>query len=72
MLCKDATVYAFEPIPPIFETLKLNASVYEVNVKLYNCGLSNANKKVTFTYYPHSSCMSGYYADADWTAKHFR
>jgi amino acid adenylation domain-containing protein/FkbM family methyltransferase len=65
MLCKDATVYAFEPIPPIFETLKLNASVYEVNVKLYNCGLSNANRKVTFTYYPHSSCMSGYYADAD-------
>jgi amino acid adenylation domain-containing protein/FkbM family methyltransferase len=65
MLCKDATVYAFEPIPPIYESLKLNASVYELNVKLYNCGLSNANKKVAFTYYPHSSCMSGYYADAD-------
>lgn len=65
MLCKDATVYAFEPIPPIFETLKLNASVYEVNARLYNCGLSNANRKVTFTYYPHASCMSGYYADAD-------
>lgn len=61
--CDDAKIYAFEPIPPVFALLETNATLYGNNITLYNCGLANESKTVTFTYYPHLSCMSGYYAD---------
>jgi amino acid adenylation domain-containing protein/FkbM family methyltransferase len=63
-VCPTATVYAFEPIPPTFESLRLNAFLYGRDVRLYDCGLSDRSRKVSFTYYPQSSCMSGYYGDA--------
>jgi amino acid adenylation domain-containing protein/FkbM family methyltransferase len=59
----NAKIYAFEPVPPVFSLLQANAALYGNNVSLYNCGLANESKTVTFTYYPHLSCMSGYYAD---------
>jgi amino acid adenylation domain-containing protein/FkbM family methyltransferase len=62
-VCDDAKIYAFEPVPPVFALLQANAGLYGNNVTLYNCGLSDESKTVTFTYYPHLSCMSGYYAD---------
>jgi amino acid adenylation domain-containing protein/FkbM family methyltransferase len=62
---EGASVYAFEPVPEIFELLRANASLYCANVKLYNCGLSDAERQAAFTFYPRSSSMSGYYADAE-------
>jgi len=62
-VCDDAKIYAFEPVPPVFALLQANATLYGNNVTLYNCGLADESKTVTFTYYPHLSCMSGYYAD---------
>lgn len=61
--CKGAQVYAFEPIPPLFETLKLNASLYNFEAKTFSCGLSAQRGSADFVYYPHASVMSGRFAD---------
>ncbi len=56
---RDARVYAFEPIEPIFDTLKLNVELYGQNVKLFPFGLSDRQSTASFTFYPHYSMMSG-------------
>lgn len=61
--CKEALIYAFEPIPPIFDLLRINADIYGLNVRLLKCGLSNRSITDRFTYYPHLSMMSGRFAD---------
>ncbi len=61
---KSVQVYAFEPIPPVFELLRLNTALYGPNAKLFDVGLSNEQKSVTFTYYPHASVISGRFANA--------
>ena len=60
---KNIRGYAFEPIPAIFETLKINAALYGNNTKVFRCGLAEETKEVVFTYYPNSSTQSGRYAD---------
>jgi len=62
--CKNLDIYAFEPLPPIFEVLRINTSLYGLNAKLFNRGLSNESGNATFTYYPHVSIFSGRFADA--------
>jgi amino acid adenylation domain-containing protein/FkbM family methyltransferase len=62
-VCDDAKIYAFEPVPPVFALLQANTTLYGNNPTLYNCGLGEESRTVTFTYYPRLSCMSGYYAD---------
>ena len=61
--CRNATIYAFEPAPTVFELLRSNVTSYGVNAQLFNIGLSNATKTATLTFYPHSSGMSSFYAD---------
>jgi FkbM family methyltransferase len=60
---KDISVYAFEPIPPIYELMRLNMEIYGLNVKMFDCGLSSEDKVDSFTYYPYASIMSGRFAD---------
>ena len=60
---KNIKGYAFEPIPAIYETLKINAALYGNNTKVFRCGLAEETKEVVFTYYPNSSTQSGRYAD---------
>jgi amino acid adenylation domain-containing protein/FkbM family methyltransferase len=62
-LCERATIYAFEPIPPVFRMLQANAAIHGMNVKLYECGLSGHSASERFTYYPHCSILSGRFAD---------
>jgi amino acid adenylation domain-containing protein/FkbM family methyltransferase len=57
--CHNARVYAFEPIFPIFETLRLNVELYGDNVRLFPFGLSDKISTASFTFYPHYSMMSG-------------
>ena len=64
-MSQDVSIYAFEPIPPIFELLRFNTEIYGSNVKLFDCGLSSKSKIEKFTYYPHISGMSGRLADAN-------
>ena len=61
--CPHAQVYAFEPIPPIFEALHRNVTLYGLNTYLFQCGLSNETKEAKFTFHPHFSAMSSAYAD---------
>ncbi|NJP22325.1 MAG: amino acid adenylation domain-containing protein, partial [Hydrococcus sp. CRU_1_1] len=62
--CSDVEVYAFEPIPPVFELLRLNADLHNLNAKLFDVGLSAQSAEDTLTYYPHVSVISGRFADA--------
>jgi FkbM family methyltransferase len=61
---RDVTVYAFEPAPPLFEILRTNVALHGVNARLFNFGISDANRTADFTFYPKSSGMSSFYADA--------
>ena len=62
-LWKNVKVFAFEPIPAIFETLRINTALYGKNTTLFRCGLAEEEKEVAFTYYPNSTTQSGRYAD---------
>ncbi|HEX5706557.1 MAG TPA: FkbM family methyltransferase, partial [Pyrinomonadaceae bacterium] len=64
---RRARVFAFEPIPPIFETLRANAALYGDGARLFRHGLSDKTATASFTYYPRYSMMSGQseYARAD-------
>jgi len=48
----DLKIYAFEPIPQIFEALQANLKNNSSIVKLYNVGLSDQEKNVEFNFYP--------------------
>ncbi len=61
--CRDARVYAFEPLPPIFQVLQANVNNYGLNTTLFKCGLGKESGTASFTFYPKSSAMSGLYAD---------
>lgn len=61
---RETRVFAFEPIPPVFATLKGNAEVYGVGGRVYNCGLGGRTETVSFTFYPHNTVLSGRFADA--------
>lgn len=57
---KNVSLYAFEPIPTIFNVLKANAERFDrQRIKVYPYGLSQKSGKVTFAYYPNASPLSG-------------
>ncbi|MEP6706031.1 MAG: amino acid adenylation domain-containing protein [Pyrinomonadaceae bacterium] len=60
---RNISLFAFEPIPPIFEALAINTSLYCDNAKLFQCGLAEKSGDAEFTFYPDSSSQSGRYAD---------
>lgn len=62
-MCKAPVIYAFEPIPPVFETLRINTILYGLNVKLFDCGLASEAGSADFTYYPGASILSGRFAE---------
>jgi amino acid adenylation domain-containing protein/FkbM family methyltransferase len=64
-LCPDAEVFAFEPIPPVSEILKLNARLHGRRVHVFDCGVSNRASSAEFTYYPHLSIMSSRFASVE-------
>ncbi|HWM91854.1 MAG TPA: amino acid adenylation domain-containing protein [Thermoanaerobaculia bacterium] len=57
-------IHAFEPIPPVFETLRVNAALHGLDVRLHDCGLAEQSGSAELTYYPHASLISGRFADA--------
>ena len=63
-ICEKAQVFAFEPLPAIFEVLKRNAENHnKLDLQLFNVGLSDRAGKATFTYYPRMSNASTMYPD---------
>lgn len=49
----DATIYAFEPTPSTFATLKENTRYYP-NIKIFNCGLGEKEKTSSIVIGKHS------------------
>ena len=60
-----ASIYAFEPIPPVYENLRINTTLSGGNVRLFNCGVSNTAGSASFAWYKHDSLISGRYADVE-------
>src|SRR5206468_9731498 len=54
-----ARIYAFEPIAPLFESLRINAELYAPNVKAFPFGLGDRERAETFAFYPRYTMMSG-------------
>jgi amino acid adenylation domain-containing protein/non-ribosomal peptide synthase protein (TIGR01720 family)/FkbM family methyltransferase len=63
-VCRDAHIYAFEPLPPLFDALQINTHLHNLNVTLLPCGLGSETKVEEFTYYPNVTLISGRFADA--------
>jgi FkbM family methyltransferase len=53
-----ASIYAFEPIYPIFQKLERNLRRVTTKVHVFCCALSSAPGQTPFTYYPGFSTMS--------------
>jgi amino acid adenylation domain-containing protein/FkbM family methyltransferase len=56
--CRNTTIYAFEPIPAVFKSLQLNASLHGLAGRVYECGLAETSKQEVFTFYPHNTVIS--------------
>ncbi len=63
--CKDPLIYAFEPAPPLFDKLRLNIALNQVNARLFNFGIADRAAMAEFTFYPKSSGMSSFHADKE-------
>jgi FkbM family methyltransferase len=59
--CPDVELFAFEPLPPVFEVLAANVKLHGVSARLFQCGLSVRQGSAVFGYYPHNSALSGQY-----------
>jgi amino acid adenylation domain-containing protein/FkbM family methyltransferase len=57
--CPNARIHAFEPIPPIHETLRRNLSRFASSVTLHRFGLFGRETTERFTFYPRYTMMSG-------------
>ncbi|MBV8201002.1 MAG: FkbM family methyltransferase, partial [Acidobacteria bacterium] len=64
-LAAGVTIHAFEPIPAVFEALRINAELYGLDAHLYDCGLADAPGAAEFTYYPHVTLISGRFGGGD-------
>lgn len=57
-------VYSFEPVPDIYEVLKLNVEQLATdNISIFPFGLSNVSRQIEFGYYPNASALSSAYPD---------
>lgn len=63
LVANNVRTYSFEPIPYTYDVLNSNAKLYCNNTKTYNCGLSDFEKTVAFTFYPKASVMSSCYGN---------
>jgi FkbM family methyltransferase len=60
----NVRVFAFEPVPAIFEVLRRNLDAHNrLPVQLFNVGISRAHGQATFAYYPRFSNASTRYPD---------
>ncbi|MFE2977979.1 amino acid adenylation domain-containing protein [Streptomyces sp. NPDC059258] len=55
---QGARIYAFEPIPPVFDSLRRNVALHGLNAKVFGCGLAAEEREETFTFYRHNTVIS--------------
>jgi FkbH-like protein/FkbM family methyltransferase len=61
--CKNPKLFSFEPSPITFEVLKKNLALYSPKSIPCNVGIADSDREAEFTFYPHSSVFSGFFAD---------
>ncbi|MCX4904334.1 non-ribosomal peptide synthetase [Streptomyces sp. NBC_00878] len=54
----DGRLYAFEPMPPLHDSLRRNVELHGLNATLFDCGLGAKSQEETFTFYPHNTVVS--------------
>ncbi|MBW3570025.1 MAG: FkbM family methyltransferase [Gemmatimonadetes bacterium] len=60
-----ARIFTFEPAPPLFERLQANLLLNGAHARVFPFGIADAERTAPFTFYPNSSGMSSFYADAE-------
>lgn len=60
-----ARIHTFEPAPPLFHRLRTNLALNGVAARAFNVGIADGERSARFTFYPNSSGMSSFYADAE-------
>lgn len=64
--CPNSRVYSFEPVPPVFDLLRINTSLYSPQTQIYNAGVSDKRGPATIQFHPHLSGASSFFEeDAD-------
>ncbi|HUS39219.1 MAG TPA: FkbM family methyltransferase, partial [Pirellulales bacterium] len=63
--CQSPTIHAFEPIPSIYQKLRLNAELHQLNLKAHPYGIADRSQCAEFVYFPDSGAMSGSFNTAD-------
>jgi FkbM family methyltransferase len=58
-MCKNPRIFAFEPIPPTFDILRTNVSLYDLDVKLFEMGVADKVDVASFTFYREAAGLSG-------------
>ena len=58
-------IYAFEPIPPIFDVLSANIHLHNIDMHLFPCGLAAKPGQAQFAFYDRNSALSGRYWDPE-------
>ncbi|HYR08672.1 MAG TPA: FkbM family methyltransferase, partial [Longimicrobium sp.] len=58
-------IFTFEPAPPLFARLRANLELNGATAHAFDHGIAEAERTARFTFYPNSSGMSSFYADAD-------
>jgi amino acid adenylation domain-containing protein/FkbM family methyltransferase len=62
---KGIKIYSFEPLPPVFELLKLNTSLYNGDFNVFNIGISDKAETADFTYFPNATVLSSRYSEGE-------
>ena len=57
--CRKPRIYAFEPLPPTFDTLRANVDLYGLDVRLFPYGVADRPGRADFTFYRNAPGLSG-------------
>ena len=62
---QNVSVYAFEPIPAIFEVLQHNSQRFDPKkLRVFPCGLWRQSTMMTFAYHPNATALSNAYPES--------
>ncbi|HEU4886043.1 MAG TPA: amino acid adenylation domain-containing protein, partial [Longimicrobium sp.] len=64
-LRQGVRLYAFEPIPPVFEILRENLSLYDLDARGFDVGVGSREEEIAFDFYPHASVLSGQHGSGE-------
>lgn len=60
----ESKIYAYEPVPQVFDALQANMLEHAPQTQVYNYGVSDKEKTEAFYFYPGYSVLSGCHVDA--------